>query len=185
MDLSKLPRLSETDKHAPPPQPEAKLPPQPARQADFAYAQPVSAGGGEAWFSIVIGVIVQLMNTRFWSFVGSRLFGSEFPYSGTDETGAPMAYTASVFFTGDLAMVLFGLVLILEGAVISFSRKGSLVMVAFALTVFATLFNLYYVVSMMNKGYGLQLMSALAVAFGGYIAMYEWRLIQTMRLGRA
>jgi hypothetical protein len=178
MDLSKLPRLSETDKNAPPPQYQ-KVPTQ-SETLHYAAPDPVPAGP-EAWFSIVVGLILQLMSTRFWSFAFSKLFGSAFTWTFSDANGAPITYSQTVFFMGDLAMVLFGLVLIFEGVVFLFSRNRMLVMVAFALTCAATGFNLVYLVQMMSKGYGLQIMSALAVAFGGYIAMTQWKMLAGAR----
>ena len=174
MDLSKLPKLSETDKHTPmPPPPE----PQPVEYS--APGRSIDAPGGEAWLGVAVGAIVQLMSTRFWSFVGSKIFGTAFTWTFTDVDGvSPLAYTQSVYFFGDLALVLFGLVLIAEAAVAMAPRNRLVLRTVLALTVIATLLNLVYLIQMMAKGYGLQLMAALAVAFGIYIASYQWRLLQ-------
>lgn len=177
MDLSKLPRLSETDKHAPPPVQE----PQAERPVVSYRAEASAPAGPEAWISIAVGAIVQLMSTRFWSFVLSKLAGRAFTWTFNDEKGAPITYTQSVFFIGDLALVLFGLVLIVEGFVFLFSRNRALLMSAFVLTCIATVFNLVYLVQMMASGYGLQIMAAIAVAFGGYIAMQQWTKLGELR----
>ena len=52
-------------------------------------------------------------------------------------------------------------------------------MFAFCLTVVATAYNVIYLVMSFNR-FGLALISAFAVAFGVYIAMYQWKLIQLM-----
>ena len=44
--------------------------------------------------------------------------------------------------------------------------------------------NVIYVAGMMVSGYGLQILSALAVVFGGYIAMFEWKLLTALRVMR-
>ncbi|WP_428940158.1 hypothetical protein [Fontivita pretiosa] len=142
------------------------------------------SSGPEAWISIAIGLIIQLMSSRFWSFVFSGLFGTQFTWKFTDASGAPLAYTRTVFFLGDLSMVSFGMVLILEGVVFLFARSRGLLLAAFALTCATTLLNLWYVLLMMQKGYGLQLVSALAVAFGVYIAMHQWRMIVQLHAHR-
>ena len=49
---------------------------------------------------------------------------------------------------------------------------------ALLLTVSCTLLNLGLVFVLMANGFGLGLFSALAVAFGGYIAWDEWQLLQ-------
>ncbi len=182
MDLSKLPRLSETDKHAPPPQPPSQEQQEPIPQATLAApvraAAPVSA---EVWFSIAIGLIIQLLNSRFWSFVSSKLLGGEYTWTFSNADGSPITYTQSVFFQGDLAMVLFGLVLMLESLVLIFPHRRKIIMFVFALTCITTAMNLLYLINMMNGGYGLQIMPALAVLFGGYIAMYHWSMLKALR----
>ncbi|HEY7088131.1 MAG TPA: hypothetical protein VH518_08595 [Tepidisphaeraceae bacterium] len=184
MDLSKLPRLSETDKHAPPPQ-QADLKQQqaPPRAMPATYG-PAAPAGADVWISIAIGALIQLMSTRFWSYAFSKLFGSEFTWTFSDPSGAPITYPQTVFFLGDLAMVLFGLVLIVEGIVFMFSRSLPLLMAALVLTVLATAFNLVYLIGMMSQGYGLQLMSALAVIFGVYIALSQWKMVSYLRAMR-
>src|SRR5262249_27126971 len=161
-------------KHAPPPQQADPQPEQvPPQATPLAYRQaaPAPPAGADVWISIAIGALIQLMSTRFWSYVFFKLFGSEFTWTFSDPNGAPITYPQTVFFLGDLAMVLFGLVLMVEGAVFIFSRSLPLLMAALVLTVLATAFNLVYLIGMMAQGYGLQLMSALAVIFGIYIAL--------------
>ena len=186
MDMSKLPRMSDTQRqqqaHAaavaqPPP------PPGTAQPAPVMY-KPVQAEGAgpEAWFSIAIGVIVLLLNGRFWQYFVAR---SSFTWTFNDAQGNPLAYTQTVFFWGDLAMVAYGIVLIVDGLVLAFARRPAALLAALTLTIVATLLNLGYLVAMMSMNFGLQLMPALAVAFGVYIAMSQWRMLQMVRAGRA
>jgi len=187
MDLSRLPRLSQTARHAAEQQetsPDTAQQP-PAHKPDAA-ATPLEyqrvgsraeSAGPQAWISIAIGLIIQLMSTRFWSFVSSAVFSTQFTWRFTDASGGSLSYPRTVFFLGDVSMVLFGMVLILEGIVFLRARSRILLQAAFGLTCATTLLNLWFVVWMMYKGYGLQLFSALAVAFGGYIAMQQWRML--------
>ena len=184
MDMSKLPRMSDTQR-----QQEAhaaavaqqQQPAQPPQPVMYAPVQPEGAGP-EAWFSIAIGAIVLLMNPRLWQFL---LFRSSFTWTFNDAQGNPLAYPQTVFFWGDLAMVAYGIVLIVDGLVLAFARRPAALMAALALTVVATLLNLGYLIMMMSMNFGLQLMSALAVAFGVYIAMSQWRMLQLLRATRA
>ena len=186
MDMSKLPRLSETQRQqearaaavAATPATHAAPPP----GVDYAPASPMENTGPGAWFSIAIGVIVLLLNLRFWQYF---LFRSQFTWTFSDATGNPLEYPQTVFFWGDLAMVSYGIVLIVDGLVLAFVRQPAAIMAAFALTMIATLLNLGYLVVMMGMGFGLQLMSALAVAFGVYIAMSQWRAMGMLRARRA
>ena len=184
MDMSKLPRLSDTQRQqeahtaavgaspAPPqPQPAAPVP-----------VQRDEGVGADAWISIAIGVILLLMNSRFWQYF---LFRSRFTWTFNDAQGNPLEYPQTVFFWGDAAMFAFAIVLIVEGLVLAFARRPAMIAVALSLTVLATVLNLGYVVMMMGQGFGLQFMSALAVAFGVYIAMSQWRMLTQMRAARA
>jgi hypothetical protein len=179
MDISKLPRMSETGKHAP--QPSAQPPPgdQPQREPERAepgVAYERTGPGPEIWFSIAIGVILLLMYPRFLQWVSSKLFGTHFnPFLLPD--GSVIPYTRVPEFWGDLGPTLFGVVLIVEGIALACSRTRAVMWAAFALTVCATAYNFGYLVVSYSR-YGLAIISALAVVFGVYIAMYQWKLLQ-------
>jgi len=170
MDYSKLPKLAGDSQGAQPP---AAAPPSNIPSARHA---PEPMNTGYAWLSIGIGVILLFLQPNLLKY----LFGGTVPQA-IDETGAPMRYVDSVFFLGDLAMTCFAIVLILEGLLIAFTRNALVILVVFVFTALATVGNLFYIIYMMQKGYTLQLMPALAVVFGVYIAMYQWRLFQAAR----
>jgi hypothetical protein len=212
MDLSKLPKLSQTP--APPPDLATGVneapPPPPAIAAAMSSrpewcrkchapnapnsrfcascgaglggptgAAPVEVGA-EAWISVAVGAILLLLQPRLLKFISHKLFGTFFaPYQMEDGTEVP--YTAQLDFWSDLAITAFALVLIAEGIVVVFSRRPAVVLAAFLLTVAATLGNLLYLLLTFST-YGLALYSALAVAFGVYIALYQWRLYQSLRV---
>jgi hypothetical protein len=111
------------------------------------------------------------------------LTSANFSWNFTDPTGAPLPYRQTVFFWGDVAIFAFSLLLIVDGLIL-FTRKPALVTIALAFTIITVLMNFIYVVRMMN-GYGFQLWSAIAVAFGVYIAIFQWRLLQSLRMSRA
>lgn len=188
MDMSKLPRLSQTNKDdAPTPvagqQTGAPAPP-PGNVPDY---QPrydprdIEPGvGGEVWISIAVGLILLLMFPRLLKFLSHALFGTFFaPY--TMPNGTEVAYTSTPDFWSDLGVTLFAIVLIVEGvALVLGRRRPGVVMFAFGLTVLATLYNLGYLV-MSFSTMGLAYISAFAVAFGVYIAMYQWNLLKASR----
>jgi hypothetical protein len=208
MDLSKLPRLSktETPTDAGVAAPTAGEQPAPAAAATFCNGcgAPLRPGarfcdscgaptyspsyhtapdpdvgyGAEAWISIAVGVILLLMQPRLIKFICHKVFGTYFaPY--VDADGNEFPYTAQLDFWSDLGLTLFALVLILEGFVLAFARKRMLILIAFALTVLTTVYNLGYLVFTFNAG--IAILSAMAVAFGVYIAIYEWRLLQRLK----
>jgi hypothetical protein len=181
MDLSKLPRMSET-----PPPPPPQTPQDEQRATRGVAAAPVDYGAyepapslAEAWISIAIGLIL-LFATYALRPLQYLLAPASFTWTFNDATGAPLKYTQTVFFWGDIAMLLFAIVLIVEGLLL-FTRRPMLIMLAFGITVLTVAANLIYVAGMMTRGYGFQLPSAIAVAFGVYIALFQWKLIQSMR----
>jgi hypothetical protein len=130
------------------------------------------------WISVAVGAILLLMQPRLIQFLCHKLFGTSFaPY--IDANGNVVPYTAQLDFWSDLGITLFALVLLLEGLALAFTRKRRLVMLAFALTVVTTAYNLGYLIYTFSSG--VAILSALAVAFGGYIAVFEWRLLQQLR----
>ena len=184
MDISKLPRMSETAKHAPsPPPPVDQASAQATRPepAPVAYEEPDA--GPAIWISIAIGIILLLMYPRFLQWVSSELFGTHFnPFVKPDGTVVP--YTQVPEFWADLGPTLFGVVLILEGMALALVRRRAVLWLAFTLTVLATAYNFGYLVASYAK-YGLAIISAMAVVFGVYIAMYQWKLLRRRAIVRA
>ena len=115
MDLSKLPKLSET------PRPDVEQSPEPA-PLPYAADYHQAGSGGEIWLSIALGLILLFMSPRFLQYVISR---STFPqkWKFNDAQGNPLTYTQTVFFWGDLALMLFAVVLIVEGIVLALGRR--------------------------------------------------------------
>ena len=190
MDLSKLPRMSQTPAPPPPAADENAPPPiAPAYdegRATRGVAAPQSApselgvgGGAEAWLSIAIGAILLLIFRRLLQYISHLLFGTYFaPYVMPDGTQVP--YTSQLDFWSDLGVTAFALVLIVDGILIGLGRsRPKFVAFAFGLTVLATLYNLGYLVMTLNQG--LPLVSVFAVAFGVYIALIQWKMLQAIR----
>lgn len=183
MDLSKLPRLSDTNKEqqqqrasAPADLGQAPGAPQYPQPVRATSAEPVTAGG-DVWISLAVGVILLLMQPRFMQWISSRMFHTHFnEFVKPDGTIVP--YPQVPEFWGDLGPTLFALVLILEGVALLFARNRAVVALAFGLTVLATAYNAIYVV-MSYSTYGLALLSALAVVFGVYIARYQWTMLKS------
>src|SRR4051812_33987047 len=98
MDLSKLPKMSHTEKTTPPPgQPHEQDPVLPV--PDYASARGTLAGagtGGEVWVSAIISIIFLFLGRNFASYLFAKLTGR--PYStgviwSTGElSGQPVAY---------------------------------------------------------------------------------------------
>ena len=179
VDLSKLPKMSQTPK--PPensalPQPAADPPPvHPAPR----YDEPPISAGPEAWFSIIMGLIVILMQQNLVKHLLSFIGGTPpAPFSDGMRT---LSYQQTPFLMHDIGIALFGLGLITEGAVLLFVRKPLLIAMSTALMVVATVWNLVTVARFYAMPtYGLQIIPALAVAFGVFVALYQWKLYRYM-----
>src|SRR5688572_21191122 len=194
MDLSKLPKMSQTPNppdHTPDPQGDPQRPPQ--RPADH-EPLPMDAGvGGAVWISIALGVVMMLLGRSFVGWALAKLTGR--PHStGVDwmagpKAGQPVEYWELQGLTAwtDSGLFLFGLAMVLEGLMLavlnsSLSHRAKLLAVGCALFlgVAATGYNLLVVVRLMGIGIT-PLMSILAVAFGVYMVLYEWKLLRVLR----
>jgi hypothetical protein len=193
MDVSKLPKLSDTQKQqqaeAAAASSEAPLESGAPSSVITAETAPRSDGSrhdvdalasstADVWISLAIGALLLLMYPRFLQWLSWRLFGTNFNQF-LDQNGAIVPYTQVPEFWGDLGPTLFGVVLIVEGLALALMRKRGVMMLAFGLTIIATAYNAIYLIMSFNK-YGLAIISAMAVAFGVYIAMYQWKLIKVM-----
>jgi len=193
MDLSKLPKLSETPKPQPDPEPPQPNQPPIDYRADLAY---VDAGaGGMVWISLILGALCLMLGRRFPSYVLAKLSGREFhtqvnwvsgPQAGQEVgywnlSGSTALTETSIFF--------FGLALVLEALALWFisskiGGKKIVLVISLIVVVVATVLNLFTAVRVMGDG-TVPLMSGLAAALGGYMAMYQWKLLRVLNTGRS
>jgi hypothetical protein len=163
----------------------------PQLQAD---AAPGAGVGMEVWISAIIGLVLVLVGRSFGAYLFATLTGQPFHTHVTwmegPKEGQEVAYWELQGFTAlsDSAIFLFGLTMILEAVVLAlmntrFKAKAQLVTVALLFTVLVTAYNAVVALRIMTTGL-LPLTSLLAIAFGGYIAVFEWRLLQQLRLAR-
>lgn len=136
-----------------------------------------------------------LLGRTFASFLVTALTGGVFR-TGVNwlegpRAGAEVSYFELTGFTAltDAGIFLFGLTMFVEAiamlALLRAGRRGAPVLaVALFVTVCATLFNAFVVFRLFIFGM-MPLISALAVAFGVYVAMYQWRWLKVMRLQHA
>lgn len=179
MDMSKLPKLSQTPPSAA--NVESTHPPgeNPPRSIEYERRGPEPVSIAEIWISIFVGLILLVMYPTMMKYISSRLFGTTFdPILLTDGSTVPYPKFYPWFWS-DLSITAFAFVLLFEGIALAMMRKRWLVMLAFGLTVVATLLNLGYVIATVTT-YGPPTVSLLAVAFGGYIAIYQWRLLRSL-----
>jgi hypothetical protein len=147
--------------------------------------------GAEVWLSAVIGVVLMLLGRSFGGYLLAKATGQPYhtnvSWTAGPNEGQEVAYWELEGFTAlsDSAIWLFGLAMVLEAAVLAvvntrFRAKVGLLRVALLVTVLATAYNLFVSFKVLAGGV-LPIMSLLAVGFGGYIAVFEWRLLQQLR----
>jgi hypothetical protein len=179
MDISKLPKLSKTD----PPPPPLDPPPPPS------YQLPAAPGiGPDVWFNACIAAILLYFGRAFFLYFLGRITGH--PYhtwmnygEGTPEIPYPelpgfqMLSDAGVFAFG--ATVLFEAII---KAYFGLRRTLPRLLIYFALflTIASTIYNIF-IVFKLTSDYGLPLISALAVAFGGFIVYDLFTLLKLTR----
>jgi hypothetical protein len=193
MDMSKLPRMSQTP---PPPEPS-----EPDGAVRAAHARPAAAAAppldyreagayepapsvAEAWISIAIGLILLFIYPYFWQWLISLVSNYKPPFLPiTDSSGAQVPYAQSIFFFSNLCVFAFALVLVIDGLIL-FTRRPALLMFAFGFTVITAAMNFLCIVNETMHGRGFPIASALAFAFGVYIAIFQWKLLQAHRMFR-
>ena len=150
--------------------------------------------GAEVWVSVIIGIVLMLMGRSFGGYLAATLtrqtYHTNVTWTAGPKEGEEVGYWDLQGFTAlsDSALFLFGFAMVMEAAVLAlvntrFRAKVALVMFALFITVLATLYNIVVAVKLLTVN-TLPITSLLAVAFGGYIAVYEWRLLQQLRLAR-
>jgi hypothetical protein len=133
----------------------------------------------DAWFSLVIGLIVLFVFPNTIRYIHSRAtFDQNYPV--TDGQGNVVPYAQSNLFLPDLGMTIFGIALIVEGLAQIVALRRPVVLAVFFLTTAAGLFNLYVVIHMFNIA-GFQLFCAVAVAISGYMALSQWTIANLLR----
>jgi hypothetical protein len=192
MDLSKLPKLSDSSQA---PQPAAPAP-DPAtsesRPVDYGGYRPAAPSGigADIWFNVIVAIILLFLGRSFFSWSVAKMTGQTFHtnvnWTEGPNAGSEVAYFDLQGFTAwtDAGMFLFGLAVLFEAMVVSIAQlkpsgpARALVYFALLLTVLCTAINLFVSIKLMSTGI-LPLMSGLAVAFGGYMIVSIRGVLQT------
>lgn len=198
MDLSKLPKLSQTppqaDNAEPIPEPGSQKPP---NNAPLSYRSPdsmepvASISGGEVWFSTIVGLIFIFLSRSFPIWLVCTLTGRSFAtgviWNAGPKAGQPASYWELQGHTAlsDMAIFLFGLAVIVEAAMYlvwlrNSNRLKAVTCVALALTALATGLNLVTTFVLWSQGI-MPLISLLAVAFGGWMFVQQRGLLSWLR----
>jgi len=189
MDISKLPKLSETK----PPEAAAGAPEPPSapteRRMDYrAPAYEPRGVGGEVWFGAIIGLILVLITRQFGSYLFALLTHQPF-HTGVNWTEGPKAgqevdYTQleGGTFYSDSSVFLFGLALMIgalaQALLASRIRsKRAVAWLSLGFMAAATIYNIVAVAIILHEGIT-PLLSLLCVAIGGYIVYYEWTVLK-------
>ena len=193
MDLSKLPRLSQSKGQVPGEASPAaeKLPEaQPAASQPVAYNTEPPVGPGEVgniWLSLIIGLVVMLMGLNFAKWAMATLLGQTYDTGYLWPDGRPVAYWELQGHTAvsDSALFLFGLACVLEAAAMAAAHarprlRTATVSVALLTTLLATAYNAVACVVLFRDNVT-PLLSLLAVGFGGYMAFAEWGMLRSRR----
>lgn len=197
MDLSKLPRLSQSKGQVPgeASPPAGKLPEaQPAASQPAVYSTEPPVGLGEVgniWLSLIIGMVVMLMGLDFAKWGVTTLLGRTYDtgviWQTGDRAGQTVAYWDIVGHqaVSDSAIFLFGLACVLEAAAMAAAHarprlRTATISAALLITLLATAYNGVACV-VLFKDNVTPLLSLLAVGFGGYMALAEWGMLRCRR----
>jgi hypothetical protein len=176
MDLSKLPKLSQTPKQADNAEPVSPEPEEPVVGYRSRRDDSDSSGDrADGYIALVVGAFLLFFFPRFLQWLSHRLFGSHFnPF--IDPQGKVVPYTTVPEFWMDLGPVLFGLALVVEGLVVMVRPVRPLLWLVLGFTGVATAYNvIYFIVS--YPRYGFAPISFLAGAFGIYACFQLWHRV--------
>jgi cytochrome c oxidase subunit IV len=194
MDLSKLPKLSNTKSQVPAENPTPPQPAQPEVVNYQPYANRPPSIGGDIWFSVVIGILLMFMGGTFARFaiakITHRPFHTNYTWPDDDPKGRggqEVDYFDLQGFTAwsDMGVFLFGVTLIFEAAAKAFivmnpgAMSRYVLMLAIVLTLLAVILNIIAAMKMYSVDI-IPLLSGLAIAFGGWILFDEWATLQRM-----
>lgn len=186
MDLSKLPRLSESDRPVPP----AETPPAAPQLLDYGRAAP--GGSGQVFISAVLGIVFMMMGITFAKFLFAKLTGQTFHTGATwsmgPNAGQEVDYYELAGYTAwtETAIFLLGLAMVFEAIILGIATKNTpfnrkLVAAGIAVSVVMTVFNTIVVILLFKEG-TMPIISFVATAFGGWMVMQEWQLYKLMKV---
>ncbi len=192
MDLSKLPKLSDTKSQAADPQ-AMPVDPLPLATARYPVEYRPANFGADIWISLVIGIILAFLGGTFARYAIATLTHQPF-HTGVNWTDGPKAGSEVAYFElegftawSDMGIFLFGLTLLFEAAAktLLLLRPGKfsrlVLMGAVGLTFLAVILNIIACAKMFGVGIT-PLLSGLAVAFGGWILFDEWATLQRTKI---
>jgi hypothetical protein len=186
MDVSKLPRLSNTDSPQTPPDSSTPEPSAPAPQPPPSRFDPVGIGA-EVWFAVIIGLIFMAIGNAFAQYEIGKL--THHPYhtkvfwqEGPNE-GAEVLYPDLMGeqYYSDSGLFFFGLSLIIVAfaQVLSMTRlpmRGLIGWGALGIAILATGYNIFVSAKLFSIGI-IPVLSLLCVALGGYEVFLQFRVV--------
>jgi len=190
MDLSKLPKLSNTAASQPPPQ-EGIPAATPHNQPPENVRPPEDRGMTMAivWFNVMIGLLLIYLGRTYPSYLLARAGGHEFhtyvTWNVGPKAGQEVAYPELLGYTiyQDAGVFFFGVVILVEAALVALytlrnSHFKPPIYLGIFLAIVCTLFNLYVIVLVVGHHFLLPLISVFAVAFGGLIVVGLFSLLR-------
>ena len=177
MDISKLPKFSQT-----PPPPPAETPERP-EPPPAPIPPPIASNiGPEVWFNTIVGLLLLYLGGRFAAYLLARTFGRAFHTGYFDDQGTEVRYPDLLghLMLTEGGIFLFGLVVLLEAGLkaaagLGYRIPAAITWTIFALAAFTTAFNIYVCSVFLREG-STPILSGLAVAFGGFIMADVWRI---------
>lgn len=141
--------------------------------------------GAEAWMSIAIGAILLFVFRRAIDYLLNPA-AVDASWTFTDPAGNPLTYRQTGFYWADLAAAAFAAAMVVEGIVTLLFRRAGVMLVAFIATVVALLLNVFGMirVAQVHGGNNIQIINLFAIAFGGYIAFYQFATYRAMSADR-
>jgi hypothetical protein len=193
MDLSKLPKLSDTKGQTAAENPDAPSPVVPQAAACYPVPPRRPGVGVDIWISLIIGILLLSLGGTFGRFLVAKIShqpfhtGVNWQYTDTPKDGTEVDYFDLQGYTAwsDMGIFLFGLILLFEACskTLLVLKPGKIsravLMLAIVLTALAVVLNIIACAKLMSISIT-PILSGLAVAFGGWVLFEEYTALRAM-----
>jgi hypothetical protein len=119
----------------------------------------------DAWVSLAVGGVLLVAFPRILEYYVAP---GSFTWTFVDRDGAPLAYPASAFFLVDVGVLAWAIASVVDGVASLVPRRAA-VAVALAASAISVVLNVFVAIKVSSE-LGFQLLPALAIACGGYVA---------------
>ncbi|HZL34232.1 MAG TPA: hypothetical protein VFC78_02915 [Tepidisphaeraceae bacterium] len=153
--------------------------------------------GAEIWFMTIVGLLLIFFGRDIVRYEFARIthgtYHTNVNWTRGDKEGQEVRYPDLTDMSGlqggtmytDICLFLFGLTMIVDGVGRALAARRlpgwrSILWFTLGITLLTVAFNFFVAAKYVAAG-SLPIVSGLAIAFGGYLAFFQWAMLRAMR----